>query len=100
MGASGRGVRASQRSSYLSRLSRTYLARQVGVVREGELDGRDQPVSAVNEERIRPQQGGLVRNGRNSAKGSFSVDAVASGVSEGGGQIGQGDPAESSCRRR
>ena len=37
-----------------------HLAPQVGVVREGELDGRDRPGSAVHEERVRPQEGGLV----------------------------------------
>ena len=39
-----------------------HLAAQVGVVREGELDGRDCPGGAVHEERAGPQEGGLVWN--------------------------------------
>ena len=41
-----------------------YLVPQVGIIQEGELDGRDQPGGAVNEERIGPQEGGLVWYGR------------------------------------
>ena len=68
-----------------------HLTLQVGVVREGELDRRDRPGGAVNEERIGSQEGCLVWYGRDGAEGSLAVDAVACGVVEGGGQTGQDD---------
>ena len=63
-----------------------HLAPQVGVVREGELDGRDLAGGAVHEERVGSQEGGLVWNGRDGAEGSFPVGAVAPGVIQGGDQ--------------
>ena len=68
-----------------------HLAPQVGVVREGELDGRDRPGGAVDEERIGPQEGGLVWYGRDGTERSLSVGAVAPGIVEGCGQTGQDD---------
>ena len=68
-----------------------HLTFEVGVVREGELDRRDRPGGAVDEERIGPQEGCLVWYGRDGAEGSLAVDAVACGVVEGGGQTGQDD---------
>ena len=56
-----------------------HLALQVGVVWEGELDCRDRPGGAVNEERIGPQEGRLVWCGRDGTEGSLPVDAVAPG---------------------
>ena len=67
------------------------LAPQVGVVREGELDGRDCPGGAVHEEGVGPQEGCLVWNGRDGAERSLPADAVAPGVFQGGDQAGQGD---------
>ena len=67
-----------------------HLAPQVGVVREGELDGRDRPGGAVDEERVGPQEGGLVWNGRDGAERPLPVGAVAPGVIQGGDQAGSG----------
>ena len=53
------------------------LAPEVGVVREGELDGGDLPRRAVHEERIRPEERGFVRNGRGGAEGPLAVNALA-----------------------
>ena len=77
-----------------------HLAPQVGVVREGELNGRDRPGSAVDEERIRPQEGGLVWNGRDGTERPLPVGAVAPGITEGGDQIGQGDLCQVVVPRR
>ena len=68
-----------------------HLTFEVGVVREGELDRRDRPGGAVNEERIGPQEGCLVWYGRDGTEGSLPVGPVASGLAEGCGQTGQDD---------
>ena len=66
-----------------------HLAPQVSVIREGELDGRDRPGGAVHEEYARPQEGGLVWNGRDGAEISLPVGAVAPGAIQGGGEAAE-----------
>ena len=54
-----------------------YLAPQVGLVQEGELDGRDLAGGAVYEERVGSQEGGLVWNGRDGAERVLFLVAFA-----------------------